>query len=300
MTEPLPGPMTAMALLVDEDQPVTILQERRVTFPSGLTIGSLDAGGVSWYLEQLVGWDGAPSTGDMQQRLYRHGAWSNRAYLAPRILQVQGHATGRQSALYRAADRLMASIPLAEPELVTVAEGATQRIVGARQHDDPLVELGPGWFRFDIALQCPDPRRLSGNEFAQTARLPSSVGGLTLPTTVPFPIAAVVTDNTVTIVNDGNIEAPARLRITGPVQAPRVRHAEQGRELLFGINLSAGQFLDVDLDEHTVLLNGTANRRGVVVGQWFTLPPGAQELAFDAAAFDAAATCVVTWRSAWR
>lgn len=299
MTEPLPGPM-ALALVIDEDQPVTILQQRRLTFPTGLTIGSLDAGGVRWYLEQLVGWDGAPSTGEMQQRLYRHGAWSNRAFLAPRILQLQGHATGTQDALYRAADRLMNAIPLEEPEFVTVAEGATQRIVGARQHDDPLVEMGPGWFRFDVALQCPDPRRLSGSEFAVTARLPSSVGGLTLPFTVPFTIDAVVTDNTVTVVNDGNVEAPARLRITGPCQTPVVRHAEQDRQLLFGINLSAGQFLDVDLDEHTVLLNGTANRRGVVVGQWFTIQPGAQELAFDAAAFDPAATCRITWRSAWR
>jgi hypothetical protein len=164
---------------------------------------------------------------------------------------------------------------------------------------EPLAEtVFRGWAICRCAFRALDPLIYSGSEQQVVLGLPSSVGGLTVPFTVPFVIDAVVTSGRATITNSGTARTGLVLRIDGPVVQPRV--TLDGQVLRFNGTLTAGQWLDIDTKARTAYLQGTVSRRGAVSGEWFLLQPGSSEIAFDAAAYDAAATLTVTWRSAYR
>lgn len=135
-------------------------------------------------------------------------------------------------------------------------------------------------------------------DFIQNALMAdtSAPGGLD----VPFVIPAVHIDGSVVAEVTGNAPAKASLRIDGPVIFPEVHHLESGRSLTFDLILEDDQWLEIDLDRRTVLLNGQASRRGRMRGQWFELTPGTNTLAFAADSNDRDASLTVTWRDAYR
>lgn len=116
----------------------------------------------------------------------------------------------------------------------------------------------------------------------------------------PFTIDAVATSGLVEAVNQGNAVAPAQLRIDGPCQRPEVQHVQSGTSLIFDVILNSGQWLDVDLDNRTVLLNGQSSRRGRMRGGWFGLDPGVNTILFNAVDSNTDALLTVTWRDAYR
>lgn len=85
--------------------------------------------------------------------------------------------------------------------------------------------------------------------------------------------------------NAGNEATLPHVRIPGPVTGPRLEHVGQGRMLRFNIDVADGDWLDVDFDHQTVLLNGTASRYSTLVeAGWWSLDPGANEIRFAAQA----------------
>lgn len=117
---------------------------------------------------------------------------------------------------------------------------------------------------------------------------------------VPFSIDATTVTGVLSIVNAGNAPAPAVVRIDGPAQRPVIRHEEQGLELLFDLILDAGQWLEVDLDKHTVMLNGQASRRGLMRGRWPAIVPGTNTISWSSLTADPSAAMTVSWRDAWK
>jgi hypothetical protein len=115
-----------------------------------------------------------------------------------------------------------------------------------------------------------------------------------------IPATVAISDSTVT--NDGTIESRPTITIAGPVSQPQVTVTGPdgvARTLLYSGDIAAGDWLALDTDAHTVLYNGLANRRALLTGPWAGLPPGDSGVAFRAGAYSAAATCTITYRSAW-
>jgi hypothetical protein len=108
----------------------------------------------------------------------------------------------------------------------------------------------------------------------------------------------VVTGGPVSVVNAGNVAAPAVVRFDGPVDTPRVTHVGQTRTVIVQADIPAGQYLTLDLDTGQARLNGQVARR--TSGRMPSIEPGVNVLRFDAASYEADAAMTVTWRDAHR
>jgi hypothetical protein len=110
----------------------------------------------------------------------------------------------------------------------------------------------------------------------------SSGGGVTWPLLWPMGFAAGAGNGTGQLVlqNRGNVDAPLQLRIDGPVVNPAVYHQETGKLLTLQITVAVGDYLLIDTEARTVLLNGTASRRSAVVqgSTWPAMVPGTNTL----------------------
>lgn len=134
-----------------------------------------------------------------------------------------------------------------------------------------------------------------------TIGLPASTGGLVIPADVPWVLGASSSGGTFTATNSGNFPTRPIAVITGPATNPRIENVTAGKTVQFDLALGATDSLTIDFDSHSVLLNGTASRRSTMTSssQWWELAPGDSTIRFNANAYDAAASLVLTYRSAW-
>lgn len=103
-----------------------------------------------------------------------------------------------------------------------------------------------------------------------------------------------------TITNAGNREAPATITIAGPVTTPQIVNDTVGKTLQFNITLGVADTLVIDLLNHTVVLNGSTNRRGTLLApNWFLLQPGDNIMRYRTA-IGTSSSATVTWRDTWR
>lgn len=281
----------------------TPLASATVVLPGGLMLTAVEEDtGVEWILTELGGWGAMSSTGEATQRAWQSGAWLSRAFYAGRVVTLKGslYAPDEASAV-DARERLLGSLPLTDPEVMQVTEGGVTLQAAIRQDTDQDVSwLTPTSATFDLQLFAPDPRRVSLTEHTASTGLPLWSGGLMAPFTVPFTIDAEGSAGVLRVVNAGTADAPATIRLDGPLDAPFIRHEESGSQLAFDLTVTDGQWLVIDLDAHTVKLNGQASRRGQMRGEWFTLTPGLNTISWGAASGGDDSLLTVTWRDAWR
>jgi hypothetical protein len=124
--------------------------------------------------------------------------------------------------------------------------------------------------------------------------------GFGFPFGFPFGFGAAVDPTTTNAYNSGNRPATAIFTIPGPVTNPRILSTTTGDELRFVIDLAASDYLEIDLYNRTVRLNGTASRRGSLLEpNWFMLEVGDNFLQYRA---DTAGNppASVSYRNAWR
>lgn len=147
-----------------------------------------------------------------------------------------------------------------------------------------------------------DPRIYDAVLQTLTTGLASSSGGMTFPFTFPFTFGTSGTGGQFQVTNSGNFAVRPILTIKGPVDTPIIENTTAGKKLRFTLVLASTDTLYVDLDAHTVLLNGTASRRSALTSdsQWWELAPGTSTLRFsNAGVYQAAASLSVPFRSAW-
>lgn len=86
----------------------------------------------------------------------------------------------------------------------------------------------------------------------------------------------------VSILNQGNKDSDATFIINGPVTNPAISNDTVGARITFTLVLNATDYLTVNLRNKTVILNGTANRRGTMlaISKWFLIKPGANSIRF--------------------
>lgn len=162
-------------------------------------------------------------------------------------------------------------------------------------------DFATGMAKGAIQLKAMDPRIYeSVVHQAGPTPLYNISGGRSYPRTYPRAYTSAIITGTLPMPNDGTYPAPAFIRINGPVTNPTIEHLELGRTLVLTTVLAAGEFIDIDLDNKTVLLNGTTNRRSTLTtAGWFLLVPGQNTLRYTGTAGAGTPTLSASWSSAW-
>lgn len=272
---------------------------------NGLVLTATDEFGVDWVQDTLLGWYGAPgSTMQTTPKTRGPGSWPGPRQAGERTLTAAGLTEAPTAeACVDAMNRLNTAISL-DAFLLTVADAGTVRSVIAYRSDQPIdiVRLSDVTFDWTAQLLCAEPRRF-GAVLQDDTRLPSSSGGLVFPFTFPFTFDSDVVSGICTLENLGNANGPVALRIDGPVAAPRVTHAGSGASIIFASDLvlGAGEWLDIDMENQSVLANGESSRAGSLIeAGWFEFEPGVNTFAFTADGDWPLASCTVSATPAWQ
>lgn len=240
----------------------------------------------------------------------RHGQHPGDDFYEGRTVMISGYIRKRVPAEMSATRELVVAAlgvggKSEEPlrfQLPAVAGGGARRIMCRPRRDRHVVdrELIRGNSREVFQLHATDPRIYDDTESSDSVGLPAGGAGLTWPLTWPLNWGAITESGTITAVNAGNFDTGATIRVDGPVTNPRIENLTVGKTIEIDIVVATGDFLEIDTEENTVLLNGTASRYDNLTStsQWWDLQPGSNEVRFRAST-TTAATLTLTWRSAW-
>lgn len=246
--------------------PITLLASRRVSFPdSGVNFGVTDQNGTDWIIDTVQGWGSPATTAAWVQKSRAVGAYQSvPPFLQSRTVVLGGlvAALTAQNAT-DAEDQLIAAFT-DDPSMMQVTEPGrgTRWALAARDG-----EVDTDWrddlsFRWSAQVRCPDPRKF-GDVLSASTGLPSTSGGLAFPFTFPVTFPSIVNSGTISLINPGNATGPVSIRVDGPGGGPQITHVgPDGVPEVFATpaELVAGQWVDIDMEAHTVLMNGTSPR----------------------------------------
>lgn len=270
----------------------------QVALPGAPVIGEVAEGGQHVQLGKLEGWwDSPASTGIATQKNNEHGAFLGPAYYGPRVIiaeaRIDGFNPGDSLAVAR---QVMQGLEVGELRTLSVTDELGTLTADVRQEGDPILVRSGNRMIVSLSMLAPDSRRYGPWQSVSTG-LPQASGGFTLPVTLPILMTGTGAAGALSILNDGDVDAPMLMSVSGPCP-PFAISDQQGRQLVYGEAVDAGRFLQIDTGSRTALLDGTANR--VVTGTWPVLRPGANTFQFTASAYDAGAQLTIAYRSAWR
>lgn len=268
----------------------------------------LDDAGVAWVVEEVDGWDDSPPVRlEATEREQDDGAYDADTFYGARLLTLTGRADAPDKATMQAAKRRLAQVCAdlrAGLKALSCDEADRTRYAYVRRAADVKVkDQGARMFSWQLQLLAPDPRKYGAAATVATGLANVAGGGATFPMAMPLIFAgAAGATGAIVVTNAGAYASRPTFRILGPVTDPVLENLTTGQRLRFaGLSLGAGDYLDVDTDARSAVLNGSASRRGTVASdsEWWSLAPGDNQVRFLAAAYTAAAQLQVTYRPAW-
>lgn len=248
-------------------------------------------------------------------RAWNHGAWSGAEWANERVvpMRIMVDVEADDVASWLTAHQELAAAfgpvgdAVTDVELRFVMGGSEYLLLGRPRMVEPDVALiGTGKALTRAAFVAQDPRIYSGTLHDTGAvPLPTQIGGLTVPLTVPFVVAGTVVGGSAAVLNDGTTDTSVLFRIDGPVTDPRItlqRPDGTIQTLTFSLTVPTGQWVEVDSAARTAFVLGLpeASVRGQVTWDMdpYPLQPGTTTLRFSANDFQAG-TVTATWRDAW-
>lgn len=283
--------------------PGQLLDGMRVDL-GAVQLGMVDAAGVAWRVgsDGLQGWDGSDVRTQVTDREADHGAWMGPVYLGSRPITLAGTIAAPDTAsLDVAVEQLLAACSLTDTTL-TVWE-STPKQCTVRRSGKPVVKRETSTIAtWSLMVTAADPRRYGTDEHVTQLYLPMSSGGLSFPITSPLTIPATVVSGDADLPNDGTIGSRPRILIYGPVSQPSITVTLSDGStstLLYGDDIAAGDWVDLDCDVRTAYYNSQSSRRSRLSGDWPEIPPGGATLAFRAPVYSSTAYLVASHRSAW-
>jgi len=168
-----------------------------------------------------------------------------------------GHSTPR-FAFYSPDPRLYGSEVVAEAYVSRpVQQSAPVRYDDPVPYDSPAVDYDAG--------------RATVNEPAPIAP----------PFVFPVVFGGSSLGASVVATNEGPYATWPVVRVYGPTPPFSLIQSVEQHEVRYRETLPAGQFVDFDMRNRRVLLNGVASRRDNMSGTWFSLPPGQCTVTFS-------------------
>ncbi len=279
----------------------------RVGLPGATLFGRpVERAEVGAVVDKITGWwDPPPSVGGSTQKPYQDGAWLEEVFYGGRTITLKGTFYSDDHAALRDIFETFSGnlnpktlFPLVVEELGLIRH-AMVRLEGSQSIDWNSLSLA----RFDLQFFAPDYRKIGGDGTqpirSVTTQLPAQYGGRVRPNTRPSSINATIITGTVSITNEGTAPAQVDLRINGPVSRPSIQ-LQDGQLMRFDMDLQVGEWLDIDFNNRTVILNGQASRRGYLRGDWLDFGPGTNVIMFNAGAPSPEASMTVNWSPAWK
>lgn len=272
--------------------------------------GLLIGGDTSYSVAQVTGLLDIPDIQSSdRQRLRRHGLIPGDDFLAGRTVTLTLEVYGADESAFNTAveDLQAAFLPCTDEaplhfQIPGVA-GGSKRLLNCRPRRLDLPINLDFFYRLPVAtvqLVATDPLIYSATQSQEVSELPSGGGGLEFDVEFDAVFGAVSEGGTINAVNAGTFDTAPTFRIDGPVTNPRIENVTSGETLSFTGTVPDGDYLLIDTEERTVLLNGTASRYSWIDADavWWSLAPGTNEVTFRAST-TTAATLTMTWRSAW-
>lgn len=265
--------------------------------------GTKDEYGVDWGLTALDGWfDGWEGSSTVEQKSRADGGWVSPQYAGPRIVHVSGTISAPSwDTATQAWDRLLSEFPFRELATmrVTTGDGAVpEQMALVRQHEKPVLSNRfKGRAELSLSIVAPDPRKYATTTQTTSLVLPLLSGGIAPPLTPPFTVTGSTTVSQATLTNAGTVTTYPMLTITGPCPSARISNLTTSESIRVVDAVPAGQTLVIDTLNGSASVNGQFRR---VLGSWWGLQPGANEVAFTADGYDAAAQLSLSFRSAWK
>lgn len=157
---------------------------------------------------------------------------------------------------------------------------------------------------FQVALRSPSSTWRGITDQSATVEPAADVGGFSYPYSYPYSYGGTGGTGDA-VVNGGDAPSWPLLRLYGPITLPIVENLTLGRGLYFATTLAAGDFLEIDTEARTVLMNGVvgASRYGLLnaaASSWWPLEPGTNAIRLRAQAFDTGARVELTYRNRYR
>ncbi len=239
----------------------------------------------------------------------RHGGYStgnDPLGIRPVTMTFAVHHEGDDGDLVQATLETMAAafIKRELDGILVSIRGTTIRFLKchAKRYEVPATwEVGHGLARGVVEFQATDPRWYTATDSGVQVGLTESSSGRTYPRVYPLSYGGISESGIIALNNAGNMKAYPVMRIYGPVDTPIVSNITEGKFLKFNLEVPDGEYLEVNLDTHAILLNGESNRRSVLdySSRWFGFAPGLTDVLFSAAVYDADASLEIDLYSAW-
>jgi hypothetical protein len=248
------------------------MEDLQITW-RGLVLG----GDTDIDVHKITGWDDLddPRSYD-QPRARGHGDHPGDLYGQARIVTVTGEIASRTSRDALAADILAASPLSSTVEDLMITTFGRTLAAGARlirRHLPVEEDYASGKVPFALAWRCPDPLRYGQLRTAPTG-LPTAGGGLSYPIGDLYDYGPLGATGQITLPNEGTAPAPIVFEVTGSLPEGFEISAAGGR-LRYPAAVPAGQVIVFDTADGTVLVEGTADRRGeLTAADWLQIPPG--------------------------
>jgi len=243
-------------------------------------------------------------------RLRRHGLYQGDDFTGRRVvvLTLEVDADGTAALNTELSTLLEITRPgLEESPLILqipgVADGGKRRVnVRPRRRNIPVnLDFYYGLPLVTVEFVATDPRIYNHTESLSLTALPAGGGGLLFPAAAPLVFVESTTNGDVNAQNAGTFPVSPVLRIDGPITDPTVENLEQGKTLEFDITVADGDFLLIDTEARSIMLNGTASRYSSLLptSEWWDLEPGANTIRFRSDTNAEDAVLSVSFRSAW-
>ena len=288
---------------------MTITANKQIEF-AGLRLDGRQAGG-SYEIQSVEGLaDGAELRSANKARVARNGLVAGYSYLGGRTVTLTVEVTNFDSATFHAAVAALREAFAVKPgsteqaftfQIPGIADGLTAQIT-ARVNRFSMPLSHAYWAdtaTATIELVATDPLIYSAAETTTPLTLSAASSGMTFPITFPLTFGATGISGVTTVTNVGTAPSPPSFRIYGPVTNPTLRNETQDKAVTVGLVLGADEYVDIDVQDRTVVLNGNINRySSLTVAQWWELEPGDNQIRYLATA-GSGVTADMYWRSAF-
>ena len=212
-------------------------------------------------------------------RGYADGMFSGRDFLGGRSIFITfltlGSGSNTAQENYNTIQSYLLPQTSGTTPLFFMLDGTQQyinaRVRGLRTTLDPNYTYG--YIVSQVEFFCPDPSYYNAND--QTATLLySPPTGRIYNRTYNLTYGGGSSVITTTISNTGWATAYPTITINGPITNPQIGSVTSGDSLLFDGTYSDTDFLEVDLYNKLITLNGVSARNLLTSGTWFSAPPG--------------------------
>ena len=232
----------------------------------------------------LVGLPGVRAV--VRDRPNGHGSLNRTKRLTDRLVELEGEIWGSsQQAAFAEFDVVGGALldALDEPRLLRYRRGGDglelQTLVQLASDVKAPLKGGGRFLKYQVQLRASDPRAYAQSvTTAQSATMGEDGGGLVFPVTWPATFLPGSSGQAV-FSNQGSAATPPVFRLYGRLVNPTVRLLPDGPEVVLFGEVAAGDFLELDVANRTIRLNGnpSANRLGMrdfAQTTWFELPRG--------------------------